>query len=343
MKSMPTFYCENGNAHLPKHDTAHFFTLVPTVVSTATQGFVASMSHRRVTPTAALLLTVPPILWACNAVLGRVIANMASPMTLNLLRWCIAFVLLLPLAAPVLRRSSALWPNWRRFLWLGLLSIGGYNALLYLSLNTSTPINVTLVGSITPVWMLLIGRLFFGMAISPRQWLGAAMSICGVMVVLSRGQLDLLLQVHLVPGDFYMLLASAAWAYYSWMLAHPTSEPSSIRSNWAEFLLAQIALGLIWSALFAGGEWALGFGRLTLSWPFAAALLFIAVGPALLAYRAWGAGVARAGPSVAGFFINLIPLFTAVLSGLFLGDIPHLYHALAFALIVGGIVVSSRR
>ncbi|HEY8905703.1 MAG TPA: DMT family transporter [Rhodoferax sp.] len=301
------------------------------------------MSHPRVTLTAALLLTVPPIMWACNAVLGRVIASMASPMTLNLLRWCIAFVLLLPLAAPVLRRGSALWPNWRRFLGLGLLSIGGYNALLYLSLNTSTPINVTLVGSITPVWMLLIGRLFFGMAISRRQWLGAAMSICGVMVVLSRGQLDLLLHVHLVPGDFYMLLASAAWAYYSWMLAHPTSEPSSIRSNWAEFLLAQIALGLIWSALFAGGEWALGFGRLTPSWSLAAALLFIAIGPALLAYRAWGAGVARAGPSVAGFFINLTPLFTAVLSGLFLGEIPHAYHALAFALIVGGIVVSSRR
>ena len=169
------------------------------------------------------------------------------------------------------------------------------------------------------------------------------MSITGVLVVLSRGQLDMLLQVKLVPGDFYMLLASAAWAYYSWMLAHPTSEPSSIRSNWAEFLMAQIALGLIWAGLFAGGEWALGFGRLTLSWPLAAALLFIAVGPALLAYRAWGAGVARAGPTVAGFFINLTPLFTAVLSCLFLGEIPHLYHALAFVLIAGGIVVSSRR
>ncbi|MFZ4624388.1 MAG: EamA family transporter, partial [Rhodoferax sp.] len=70
---------------------------------------------------------------------------------------------------------------------------------------------------------------------------------------------------------------------------------------------------------------------------------FIAVGPALLAYRAWGAGVSRAGPSVAGFFVNLIPLFTAVLSSLFLGELPRLYHALAFALIAGGIVVSSRR
>jgi len=289
-----------------------------------------------------LLLTLPPLLWAGNAVVGRLVAGMVSPMMLNLLRWSIALVVLLPLAAPVLRPGSALWPSWQRFAVLSVLAIGGYNALLYLSLNTSTPINVTLVGSISPVFMLLIGRIFFGNAISPKQWLGAVLSIFGVLLVLSRGQLDVLLQVRLVPGDIYMLLASAGWAYYSWMLVHPTSEPFAIRRSWSAFLLAQIAFGLVWSSLFAGAEWALGLGRLTLSWPLAAALLFIAMGPALLAYRSWGAGVARAGPSVAGFFMNLTPLFTAILSSLFLGEPPHAYHALAFVLIVGGIVVSSR-
>jgi len=301
------------------------------------------LNHPHVTPTAALLLTLPPLMWAGNAVVGRVVADQVSPMTLNLLRWSIAFVLLLPLAAPVLHPSSPLWRSWRRFASLSLLAIGGYNALLYLSLNTSTPVNVTLVGSITPVFMLLIGRLFFAKTISIRQWFGAALSILGVMVVLSRGELDVLLQVRLVPGDVYMLLASAGWSYYSWMLVHPTSEPSSIRSNWSAFLLAQIVFGLGWSSLFASSEWALGLGRFTPSWPMAAALLFIAVCPALLAYRAWGAGVTRAGPSVAGFFINLTPLFTALLSSVFLGEVPHLYHAAAFAMIVGGIAVSSRR
>jgi drug/metabolite transporter (DMT)-like permease len=256
------------------------------------------------------------------------------------LRWLIAFALLLPLAGGVLKKSSRLWPNWRRFGFLGLLSVGGYNALLYLALNTSTPLNVTLVGSSAPVWMLLIGRLFFGVAISPRQWLGAAMSVAGVLLVLSRGQLDLLLNVHLVTGDIYVLLASAAWAYYSWMLSRP-SEPTEIRSNWAAFLLAQVAFGLLWSGLFAGGEWVLAKGHIQWSWPLAAALAFIAVGPALLAYRAWGAGVSRAGPAVAGFFANLTPLFTALLSAAFLGEMPHLFHVMAFALIVGGILVTA--
>ena len=301
------------------------------------------MKNAHLSLSTALLLTLAPLLWAGNAVVGRLIAGAVSPMTLNLLRWTIACALLLPLAAPVLRPSSPLWSSWKRFMGLSLLSIGGYNALLYLALNTSTPINVTLVGSSTPVWMLLIGRVFFGYDISRRQWLGAALSICGVMLVLSRGQLDVLLQVRLVAGDVYILLASGAWALYSWMLAHPTTEPAEIRRDWSAFLLAQVALGLVWSGLFAGGEWVLGLGKFTPSWPLVAALLFIALGPALLAYRAWGAGVSRAGPSVAGFFANLTPLFTAVLSGLFLGEPPRLYHALAFGLIVGGIVVSSRR
>lgn len=298
---------------------------------------------QRLTPTAIVLLTIPPLLWSGNAVVGRMVAPLVSPMALNLLRWVMALVLLLFLAAPVLRRGSPLWSQWRRFAALSLFSIGGYNALLYLSLNTSTPINVTLVGASTPVWMLLIGRIFFHVPVSRRQVVGALLSIAGVLLVLSRGQWELLLGLRLVAGDLYMLLASMAWAYYSWMLAHPTPASASLRTSWAGFLLGQVVFGLGWSALFASAEWALDATRFAWSWPLAAALVFIAAGPAVIAYGAWGAGVARAGPAVAGFFINLTPLFTAVLSAAFLGEAPQAFHALAFVLIVSGIVLSSRR
>lgn len=102
--------------------------------------------------------------------------------------------------------------------------------------------------------------------------------------------------------------------------------------------------GLAWSALFAAGEWALVPGaRIAWGWPLAAALAYVAVGPAIVAYRCWGLGVQRAGPAVASFFGNLTPLFAALLSATLLGEPPRPYHAAAFALIVGGIVVSSRR
>jgi drug/metabolite transporter (DMT)-like permease len=298
---------------------------------------------QRLTPTAIALLVIPPLMWSGNAVVGRVIAPLISPMTLNLLRWAIAFLLLLPLAGSVLRPGSGLWPQWRRFVLLSLFSIGGYNALLYLALNTSTAINVTLVGASTPVWMLLIGRLLFKVPVTQRQLLGALLSISGVVLVLGRGDWQVITHLRLVPGDIYVLLASVAWATYSWLLAHPTPESATIRADWAQFLLGQMVFGLGWSALFSAGEWTLTAAHVDWSWPLAAALAFIAVGPAVIAYGSWGAGVSRAGPAVAGFFINLTPLFTAVLSSAFLGETPKLYHALAFVLIVSGIVLSSRK
>jgi drug/metabolite transporter (DMT)-like permease len=296
---------------------------------------------QRLTPSAVLLLTIPPILWAGNAVVGRAVSASISPMTLNLLRWALAFVFLLPLAGSVLGRKSPLWSQWKQFTVMSLFSIGGYNALLYLALNTSTPMNVTLVGSSTPVWMLLFGLVFFGKPISRRQVVGAMLSILGVLIVLCRGHWEALLTLRLVAGDIYILLASMGWAYYSWMLAHPTPESLSIRSNWAAFLLAQIALGLVWSGAFAAVEWNLPGFHVDWSAGLLLALLFIALGPAIVAYRAWGAGVARSGPTVAGFFINLTPLFTALLSAAFLGEAPQFFHALAFVLIVSGIVLSS--
>lgn len=299
--------------------------------------------HSRLSPATALLLTVPPLMWAGNAVVGRMVSQLVPPMTLNLLRWALAGLLLLPLAGWVLRRNSGLWPHWRRFSMLGLLSVGAYNALQYLALHTSSPINVTLVAASMPVWMLLIGRLFFAAPVSQRQLVGALLSISGVLLVLSRGHLETLLQVKLLPGDIYILIAAICWAFYSWMLARPGGEPDAIRSDWAAFLLAQIVFGLAWSALFAGGEWALTDARIVWGWPLVLSLLFVAVGPAVLAYRAWGIGVQRAGPTIASFFGNLTPLFTALMSSALLGDLPQLYHGAAFVLIVCGIVVSSRR
>ena len=298
---------------------------------------------QRLTPTSVALLIIPPLLWSGNAVVGRWVAPLVSPMTLNLLRWALAFVLLLPLAGSVLHRHSPLWAQWRRFAFLSLFSIGGYNALLYLALTTTTPINATLVGASMPVWMLLIGRVRFGQRIAPRQLLGAVLSIAGVVLVLCRGQWDLLLRLRWVAGDLYVLLASAGWAYYSWLLVRPTPESAPLRSHWATFLMAQIVFGLLWSAAFAGGEWVLTPAHIEWGWPLAGALFFIAAGPAIIAYAAWGAGVARAGPAAAGFFINLTPLFTALLSLAFLGEAPQWFHGLAFVLLVAGIVLSSRR
>lgn len=297
---------------------------------------------QRLSLSTIVFLVFPPLLWAGNAVVGRSIGVHVSPMSFNLLRWSLAFCLLLPLAHRVLRRGSPLWSQWRRFAVLGLLGTSGYNALNYLALNTSTAINVTLIGASTPVWMLLIGRLFFGEPVSLRQLLGALMSIAGVLLVLSRGEWAVLAQFHLVAGDFYVLIASVGWAVYSWMLAHPSPESATLREDWTTFLMAQVVFGLLWSTLFTAGEWALTPAHVDWGWPLLAALAYVAIGPSLIAYGTFGAGLQRAGPHVAAHFINLTPLFTALLSAVFLGESPTIFHALAFVLIVLGIGLSRR-
>lgn len=305
----------------------------------------------RLNPGTIALLITPPLMWAGNAVLGRMVHGLVPPITLNFMRWALAFVLLLPLAGWVLKPGSVLWQSKKRFALLGLLGVGMYNALQYLALRTSTPINVTLVASSIPIWMLLLGRVLYGVPIPRRAGFGAALSLAGVATVLSRGDLGQLLQVQLVPGDAWMLLAALTWAYYSWLLVRPPAAgyPPEIKGDWAAFLLAQVVMGLCWSSLMTTGEWLTlppavdGGSHITWGWPLAAALVYFAVGPSLLAYRCWGAGVARVGPAVAGFFNNLTPLFAALLSTLLLGEPPRAYHAAGFVLIVGGILVSARR
>ncbi len=296
----------------------------------------------RLAASTVVLLTLPPLLWASNAVLGRLLRDSISPVTLNAIRWTLAVVLLLPFAIAILRRDSPLWPHWRRYGVLGLLGIGLYNALQYLALQTSTPLNVTLVGASMPFWMLAVGALCFGQRVTRPQVGGAVLSILGVMLVLAQGRWAHLRALRLVPGDLYMMLATACWAVYSWMLVN-TREPAGLRQDWAAFLMAQMVFGAAWSGVFAAGEWSLGAARVNWSWTLAAALLFIAVGPAIVAFRCWGTGVQRAGPTAAGFFLNLTPLFAALLSAAFLGELPHWYHGAAFVLIVGGIAMSSRR
>ena len=285
-------------------------------------------------------LLTATILWAGNAIAGRALVGSVSPITLTAVRWGAAALILLPFGWRIFKPGSPLWKNKTRFLILGLFGVGSYNVLLYSALQTSSAINVTLIGASMPIWMLLIGAVFY--QVKPRvvQMIGAVVSLLGVSVVLTRGDLSTLLSMQMVIGDLLIMLATFLWASYSWMLSRPGSS-SEQEWPWASFLTAQIVIGLMWTGIFEGFEIASGHAYLDLNLWTGSLILFIAIGPSLIAYRCWGQGVNRAGPTVAAFFANFIPLFTALFSAAILGEPPGLFHAVAFALIVTGIWVSS--
>lgn len=303
------------------------------------------MSPQALTPRIAFLLTLPPLMWAGNAVVGRLAVGAVPPVALNFSRWLIAFALLWPLGHAALRDVQALRLRWRYLSLLGLLGMGSYNALQYLALHTSTPLNVTLIAASSPVWMLSIGAVVYGVRPQARQVLGAVLSMLGVALVIARGEPARLLDLHFVPGDLLMLLAIFTWALYSWLLARPPAHmqgPARPDWDWAGFLLVQTAFGLVWCGAATGVEAVVADARWHWNPWIPLLLLYVAVGPSLIAYRCWGLGVATVGPAVAAFFGNLTPVFAAVMSAALLGEGPTWFHGLAFAMIVAGIVVSSR-
>jgi len=294
----------------------------------------------------ALLLSIPPLLWAGNSVVGRMAVGLVPPLGLNFARWALVFVLLLPLGRAALRDPAALWARKGYLGLLGLLGIGSYNALQYLALHTSSALNATLITASAPVWMLAIGALIYRVPPRRPELIGAALSLLGVALVIARGAPTRLLDLQFVPGDLLMVAAIISWGFYSWLLARP---PASMRGaarpdwNWAAFLLAQTGFGLLWCAAGAGAEAAFGAAQWHFNGWVAALIGFVAIGPGLIAFRCWGLGVGIVGPAVASFFINLTPVFAAVMSAALLGEPPAWYHAVAFVLIAGGIVVSARK
>jgi drug/metabolite transporter (DMT)-like permease len=304
--------------------------------------FVPRPSGRRMrmrldSSTAALLM-LPPLFWAGNAVAARLLVGDVPPVALSLARWVLAFALLLPFAWRAFAAHRAAFArHWRILLLIGPLGVGAYNTLQYLALQTSTPMATSLIASSSPVFILALGAVVFGERTRRAQWLGAALSVGGVAVVMARGDPGNLAQLRFVPGDLIMLVANLTWTLYTWLLRrHRPDLP------FAPLLLVQIGIGIAAIAPFAALEASLSPARIAWSGGVVLAMLYMAVFPSLLAYWCWDLGVRRVGAVIPVYFANLTPVFAAVLSIWLLAEAPQPYHVVALLLILGGIHLASR-
>ncbi|MCZ7655933.1 MAG: DMT family transporter [Rhodocyclaceae bacterium] len=286
---------------------------------------------------AYLLLTLTVLFWSGNWVVGRWIRDDVPPLALSFWRWVIAFACLLPWAWPHLRAQwREILVHWKVLALLGLFGGACHNALTYTGLALTTATNGVLLASATPIMIIGLSWALFGKRLSRLEWLGVMVSFAGVVAIIAHGEMARLLELRPNAGDLWVLGAMLFWALYTVLLAH---RPPGLHA--LSFLSAISLWGLIGLAPFY--LWEMASGRLIVPGVQAfAAIAYAGIFPAALGFIFWNRAVAEVGGNRAGQFMHLMPAFGTLLSMLFLGEQPALYHLAGIALILAGIFLTTR-
>ncbi len=280
---------------------------------------------------AYVLLLLTTLFWGGNAVAGKLAVDHISPMVLNALRWAVAAAIMTAIGLPQLRRD---WPVVRRkLLLLGALGAGGFslfNAAMYSALLYTTAINVSIEQAGMPMLIFAANFLLYRMGVAPGQIVGFTMSLVGVALTASHGDLTRLAELDLNRGDLMMLLGIVIYSGYTVALRYKPAV------HWHSLMLVMCVAAFLSTLPFVAWEW--GTERMILpdarGWALVA---YTAIFPSVLSQVFYIRGVELIGANRAGLFMNMVPIYGTLLSVLILGESFHLYHAAAIVLVLGGI------
>jgi len=286
---------------------------------------------------AYLLLSIAVFFWGGNVIIARSLHENISAIALSSGRWFLATLLVLPFALPYMKREWHLVrQNWKLIALLGLLGVSAFNTLLYEATHTTASINISLIQTTMPAMIVLIVFVLFKEPVSMRALSGVLISISGAMLVVSRGDWQMFSSWDFVRGDLIMLLANFIYGLYSVLIKklpamHALTFIGSSFIFGCLFLVPLILFDLTVNPLPA------------LDQQLALSLIYVAIFPSIASYLAWNRGVQIIGPSMAGFFICLIPVFTAILGSVFLKEALHWYHYTGMLIILIGFMLFQRQ
>lgn len=283
---------------------------------------------------AYIFLLLTTLFWGGNSIAGKLAVGQISPMLLTAGRWGLAFAVMLAIGWPRLRQD---WPlvrkHWLMLFLLGMLGFTVFNVALYSALVFTTAINVSIEQAGIPMLIFLLNFLLFRLKASWGQIVGLCLSLLGVVLTASHGQLSRLLALDLNLGDVLMLGAILVYSGYTVALRFKPA------IHWHSLMIVLTGIAFISTLPFVAGEFAIGAGIVpgAQGWMI---LFYVVVFPSLLAQILYIRGVELIGANRAGLFINLVPIFGTLLSIMLLGEEFHLYHAIALALVFGGIALA---
>jgi drug/metabolite transporter (DMT)-like permease len=289
-------------------------------------------------PWAFVVLTVAMAIAAGNPVVGRAVVADVPPMALTFWRFVAAVaVLALFGALPLWRQRAVFLRHWKMLLAMGAPGIAGYNAFLYLGVQTTTAINAALITATVPVVVVAMIAAVHRERISAKLALGMGIGLIGVAVTVMRGDLSVLLSLGFVPGDLFMLIAVFGFSFYSLLLRdlpkglHPVA-----------FMLVIHTIALITVAPFYA--WEIGAGiTFVPSGGAIAAILYVGVMATAVSFSMYNWAVSAVGVGAASQFVYLTPVFASLMAVAFLGETFHGFHLAGVILIFGGIYVATRR
>jgi drug/metabolite transporter (DMT)-like permease len=285
-----------------------------------------------------LLLSLTAFFWSLNWVIGRAIVGHVSPFALTFVRWVVAVMVMMPFAWPQIRaHRQSIRRNWKTILWLGAWGTGLHNVFAYLGLHYTTATNGVILNSSIPVMIIILGWAIYRDTITRVQALGVAVSIAGILAIVSRGDLSVLARLELNKGDLIVLSGMIFWAAYTVFLR---MKPADLPGLAMLACCGTVGVTLLFPLFLA--EMLIFEGHVEFTFATVAAMLYVGIFPSFMGYVFWNRGVAEVGSNVAGIFMHLMPVFGALLAWMFLGEHIQLFHIVGIALILTGITLTTR-
>jgi drug/metabolite transporter (DMT)-like permease len=288
---------------------------------------------------AYLMLTLCAFFWSGNFIVGK-FATLYElpPLTLNFFRWLIVWIILIPFTfKDIFLNIKIIKEKFYSILLMSITSISIFNSVVYYSLNFTQVLNGALMISTIPVLIIFISFIFRVEKINLNQVLGLILSIAGVVIIITRLEFSRLIHLDLNKGDLWLLVAMLSWAIYSTMLkTHKTG------LNYLTFISVIVTLGLI----FLFPQFLFEFNNQELikfNFAFFLIISYVVLFAGLGAYIFWNKAVLIVGPSRAGIFLHLMPVFSSLMAIFLLNEKFMNFHIFGAIAIILGIYLSSKK
>ena len=287
---------------------------------------------------AYIFLILATLFWSGNFLVGKAASLFEiPPFSLNFYRWTFAWLILAPFTLKeILQKKKYILKNIKFIIVLGITSITVFNSIVYYSLNFTQVISGVLMISTIPVMIIFFCWLFKIEKTNFYQILGVVFSLFGVVVIITKADLVILLNLNFNKGDLWMVVAMFSWAMYSALLRKKKLNLSHI-----SFLQTIISAGLIFLIPAYLIEMALGY-KLNIHLPFILTLSYVVLFPGLASFFFWIRGISIIGSNRAGIFLHLMPIFSALMAIAIFKEKFMTYHFIGAILIIMGIILSSK-